>query len=90
MELCLPLALRLVQRVCGHGARQMGWRRQREGRGTNKVGGVSAGGYKNAGPHAGRWKEDQGNMRKTEDQRKDGVEAEPEKDGGKDGGGRRK
>lgn len=38
MELGLPLALRLVQRVCAQGARQVGWRRTR-GRSGNIHGG---------------------------------------------------
>lgn len=62
MELGLPLALRLVQRVCGQGARQVGGRRtwRRSGMGV-----VSAGVHK--GRQVGWWKEDQVDMRNTKD-----------------------
>lgn len=56
VELGLPLALRLVQRVCGQGARQVGGGGHGEGWGTDMGRGMSAEGRKEKEGHVGWWK----------------------------------
>lgn len=74
MELGLPLALRLVQRVCGQGARQVGGRRtwRRSGGGCEC--------RRTQERHVGWWKEDQVDNEKHERPGRMTVEVGPEED----------
>lgn len=93
MELGLPLALRLVQRVCGQGARQVGAGRTMERKGMDVQGWVGGSSGRTHGEcrrpcgmvERGSGEYAKEGRRKT--RKRTRIEAGPEKDGGKEEGG---